>query len=127
MALANSLSSGGTQPRSEAAAETEPSSEQQREPSGQEADPSALSALLGGSGFPLGSLDPKLLQAGLDLAREYSRNDPEQAALLSSLKPFLQEERQAKLDRAVQLARMARTMQAAYRMFRERNGGGASV
>lgn len=124
MALANSLSSDGTPPPEGGAAAPTPEGAQDSSPP-QGPDLSGLFSLLNGSGSPLGGLDPKLVQAGLDLAAEYGRNDPEQAALLTALRPFLQENRQAKLDRAVQLARMARVIQAAYRIFRERNGGDA--
>lgn len=122
MALANSISSGGASPNAEAGSgESAPTEASPSSPSG--ADLSGLLALLGGPNAPLGNLAPSLVQSGLDLIQEYSHGNEEQLALLAALRPFLQEERQAKLDRAVQLARIARVLQTAYRMFRERKEG----
>ena len=56
------------------------------------------------------------------LMQEYNRGNDDRAALLLALKPFLREERQAKMDRAVQLARLSRVIRASFRLFQE--GGG---
>ena len=125
MALANSISSGGTDPGMDAErCEATPTESPAPSPPSS-ADLSGLLTLLSGPNSPLGNLDPALVQAGLDLVQAYSRSNEEQLALLTALRPFLQEERQAKLDRAVQLARIARVLQTAYRMFRERKEGDA--
>ena len=125
MALANSISSGGTDPSTDTEnCEVTPAESPAPSPPSS-ADLSGLLTLLSGPNSPLGSLDPSLVQAGLELVQTYSRNNEEQLALLTALRPFLQEERQAKLDRAVQLARIARVLQTAYRMFRERKEGDA--
>ena len=44
--------------------------------------------------------------------------------LLAALRPFVKEERFAKVDRAIQAARLARVVRAALRMFRESKEGG---
>lgn len=115
MALANSISNASPKP------------EEGAEDAGDKSGPdlNQLLAMLGGPDSPFGSLDPGLVQAGISLIHEYGRDAPEQAALLSALRPYLRDERQAKLDRAVQLARTARVLQSAYHMFRSRNGGEA--
>lgn len=118
MALANSISSGGTG-SDEASGNGPPSP-----PDG--GGLGGLSALLNGPGSPLGQLDPSLVQAGLELVQAYRTASEEQLALLTALRPFLQEERQAKLDRAVQLTRTARVLQTAYQLFRARKEGDAS-
>jgi len=115
MALANSISGSGAPPQPEAGGAPE---NPQPAP-----DLSQLLSMLGGPDSPFGKLDPGLVQAGVSLIQEYGRDNQEQAALLSALRPYLPEERQAKLDRAVQLARTARVLQSAYHMFRARNGG----
>lgn len=75
-----------------------------------------------GDGSPLsllGELDPALVQKGLRLFSEYSAADDQRAALLSALKPFLKEERQAKVEKAVRLARLSRVIRAAFQLFQK--------
>lgn len=117
MALANSISGGGASPQPEAGGTPD---EPRSGP-----DLSQLLSMLSGPNSPFGNLDPGLVQAGVSLIQEYGRDDQEQTALLTALRPYLPEERQARLDRAVQLARTARVLQSAYQMFRSRNGGEA--
>lgn len=109
MALARSLS-GGDQPEG---ARTGPENRQQAQPSagggsqGEPAPPlSDISSLLG-------QIDPRMLQMGMGLLREYQGNDDRNAALLAALRPFLKEDRRAKLDRALQIARVTRLIRVA--------------
>ncbi|MCI9156952.1 MAG: hypothetical protein HFF44_08460 [Lawsonibacter sp.] len=60
----------------------------------------------------LGQMDPKMLQLGMDVLRETRSADDRSAALLNALRPFLREERQARLDRALQIVRMTRVIRA---------------
>ena len=92
MALAQSLSGGGEHPP--------------------EGDPAAA----------LGQLDPRLLQLGGRILREYQRGEDKHAALLLALKPFLRQERYAKVDQAVQLARLARVVRTALTSMGETGG-----
>ena len=91
-------------------------------------DSSGLSSLLGGlSGADsplsaLGNLDPRVLQAGMRLLSELNSGDDRRVALLSALRPFVKEERYAKLDRAIQIARLSRVIRVAFTLFKE--GGG---
>ena len=78
-----------------------------------------LGALLG----PLGDLDPQVLQNALQLFSQLSSTDDERAAFLLALKPFLKKERYAKVDRAIQIARLSRILRIAFRLF---NGKGES-
>ena len=109
MALAQSLSGGKT--------ETEPEEKYAAaELTGTENTPAQeLSALLGG-------LDPKLMQTGMRLLQEYNRGDNRSAALLEALRPFVKEERYAKIDRAVQIARLSRVIRVMFDAMKE-NGG----
>lgn len=97
MALAQSLQKGPDQSQSPAA-----------EPAGPPAPPMAS---------PLENLDPRLLNLGMKVWQEYQRGDDRNAALLAALRPFVREERWAKLDKAMQLARMARVIRTALGAF----------
>jgi len=130
MALANSLGgAGGAQPQEGKEGEAEQAG--QEEPQMQPAPPapppdlsSLLSALGGGGGQGdgnpggLGGLDPAMVSRLMALMQEYSRNDDQKTALLLALKPFLREERWAKVDRAVQIARLSRVIRMALQMFK---------
>lgn len=104
MALAQSLSGERPAP---------PPQDEQKE-TGSEAPPSTqpenqtpdLSALLG-------QIDPRMLQMGMRIIQQVQGDDDRNAALLNALRPFLREERQAKLDRALQIARMTKLIRAA--------------
>ena len=61
----------------------------------------------------LGQIDPKMLQVGMDVVRRMQSTDDRSAALLNALRPFLREEKQARLDRALQITRMAKLVRAA--------------
>ena len=62
-----------------------------------------------GVGDLLGGIDPAMVARFLPLLREMnSPEDDQRAALLHALRPFLKPERQAKVDRALQAAKMIR-------------------
>ena len=55
----------------------------------------------------LGGIDPGLISKLLPLLQEYGKGqNSETARLLTALQPFLKEDRQAKIDKALQLSRM---------------------
>ena len=99
MALARSLS--GEQPQ-------EPGSEDTYSPAETESasPPADLSALMG-------QIDPKMLQVGMDVIRQVQSTEDRNVALLSALRPFLKEERRARLDRALKIARMTKLVRVA--------------
>lgn len=79
-------------------------------------DLSALAGLLtGGEG---GGLDPRLLTLASRVMREYRREDDGKAALLLALRPYVQEKRYAKLDKAVQIAKLSRLIRVALEVFK---------
>ena len=98
-------------------------------PAGESAplDLSALLGALGGGESPLAGLDPQLLQTGLRLYAEYSAGDDRKTALLSALKPFVKPERYAKLDQAIRIARLARVIRVAFRLFQNKGEEDADV
>ena len=61
----------------------------------------------------LGNLDPKMVQLGMRLMREYQQDDGQNTALLQALRPYLREERRGRLDKAVQIAKMSRLLRVA--------------
>ena len=63
------------------------------------ADTSGLGSLLGG-------IDPKLIMKFLPLLQEYGKSNSQTMQLLYALRPFLKTERQGKVERAAQLARL---------------------
>lgn len=108
MALARSLS--GEQPPQEAPPALEPPADKAEEttytPVAEEPEQPDLSAMLG-------QIDPKMLQVGMDVIRQVQSAEDRNAALLKALRPFLREEKQARLDRAMQIARMTKLIRAA--------------
>lgn len=79
----------------------------------------------GGGGNPLsalGDLDPRLIQTGMRLLSEMNRTDDRKTALLTALRPFVKESRYAKVDRAIQIAKLSRVIRVALTLFKE--GGG---
>ena len=109
MSLAHSLSGGGGPLHNSREGEQPPGQEPSE--AEREAPPSAapqpdLSALLG-------QLDPGMLQMGMRLVQEYQGSDDRNAALLAALRPFLKEDRRAKLDRALEIARVTRLIRVA--------------
>lgn len=69
--------------------------------------------------LPAGGIDPRLLSMAAKLAGAYSEaGDDRRVALLTALRPFVKEERHAKLDKAIQIARMTRVVRTALDSFR---------
>jgi hypothetical protein len=65
----------------------------------------------------LEGVDPEMLSKLMGLFGEYTRKDDRRTELLIALKPYLRGERAAKLDRAGQIVRLARTANKAFDMF----------
>ena len=107
MALARSLS--GDQPESPSTPEgTEENGAETYSPVTEESGSPApdLSALMG-------QIDPQMIQVGIDVIRQVQSTEDRNAALLNALRPFLREEKQARLDRALRVARMTRLVRVA--------------
>ena len=117
MALARSLS-GEQQERGEEPAEGVPEGGEAGAapalPGGPTPDLSAL----------LGELDPRMLQIGMQVLREVQNTQDRSTALLNALRPFLREERRARLDKAIQIARVSRMIRAALEALGKKEGEG---
>lgn len=104
MALAQSLSGAGSPPSAETP-HPEPAA----------APPADMS-------LGLNQVDPRLLQLGGRILKEYQRGEDKNTALLLALKPFLRQERYAKVDQAIQLARLARVVRVALESMGQTGG-----
>lgn len=71
----------------------------------------------------LGSLDPRMVQMGMRLLKEYRAGDDRNTALLAALRPFLRKERYARLDRAIQIARLSRVLRVAFQSLSGKEEG----
>lgn len=58
------------------------------------------------------SLDPRLVEVGMKALSAYQDTDNKKAALLQALRPFVKEERAAKVDKAVEIARLSKAIRA---------------
>ena len=125
MSLAQSLGGGSAAPVSPPQDQSPPppqelAPEGQSAPSGQNApDLSALLTGLSGGNGP----DPKLMAVAGRIMAEYQSGDDGKAALLQALRPFVKERRYARLDKAVQIARLSRVIRVALDALK---GGGAA-
>ena len=74
-----------------------------------------------GSSMP--DLDPKLLGGIASLMGQLGQGDDRRTALLNALRPFVKPERYARLDQAMQIARLSRLARAALEMLRPEGDG----
>lgn len=124
MALAQSLNGGGSPPAAGAGEPSQPQEQPQEQ--AQSPAPPPASAASGGTGDGLGSLlgglgslDPKLLSAAAGLIGQFNSGaDDQRVALLTALRPFVKEQRYAKLDKAIQIAKLSRLIRSGLELFR---------
>ena len=79
---------------------------------------------LGAVSSALGDLDPKIFRLLTRLASEYTSGQNDKAVLLNAMKPYLREDRHAKIDKAAEIAKLARLAKVA---FSELSGGEDNV
>ena len=68
----------------------------------------------------LGQVDPSVLAGAARLLGEYHRSDDSRTALLAALRPFVKERRYAKLDKAIQIAKLSRLIRMALELLHPR-------
>ncbi len=138
MALAQSLNLGGQGGGGQDQARSQDQSQEQAQPSDQApgpapksgeapspAAPAGQSGGLEGMLGALGNLDPGTLSAAAGLIGQFSNDrDDKRTALLTALRPFVREERYAKLDKAIQIAKLSRLIRSGLELFRSRSHGG---
>ena len=86
--------------------------------------PAPAGATEGGLGSLLGGLDPKMLSAAAGLLGQFNGGDDDRrVALLTALRPFVREQRYARLDKAIQIARLSRLIRSGLDLFRAGQDG----
>ena len=65
-------------------------------------------------------IDPQMFSTFFSLLSQYNGADDQRAALLSALRPFVKEQRYAKIDKAIQIAKLSRFMRSALELFRSK-------
>ncbi|MDD4715733.1 MAG: hypothetical protein PHT34_04170 [Oscillospiraceae bacterium] len=118
MSVARSLGIGNSQTASSPAPKpaAEPAEPAQNAASG-------LLSLLGGSDSNSGAgIDPKMASLMLRLVSAWNEPDDNKLALLEALRPFLKEGRAEKIQRAVQISKIARVVRIALEHFKGGDG-----
>lgn len=94
------------------------------EGAGQGAAATTAAVAAGSPAFDLGSLtstlkdiDPKIFRLVTRLVGEYSSGKNDKTELLNVIKPYLKEDRRAKIDRAAEIAKLAKLARVAFREF----------
>lgn len=126
MALAQSLGGGAPRPQTSPGGEGAQGTEQAGTGGAEVSVPAGTAppALPGEDPLAaLGEIDPGMIQMGMRLLREVQGEDDRTVALLNALRPFLKESHLAKLDRAVQISRLARVIRALFRGMGEGGRG----
>ena len=62
--------------------------------------------------------DPRMLSGIASLLGQCSSDDDQRVALLRALKPFVKEQRYARLDKAIRITRLSRMARMALELFR---------
>ena len=130
MSLAQSLNQSGSAAGAREAAQPQPQSPADAgaqppvQAAGSDQPPASAGASEGGLGSLLGGLDPKMLSAAAGLLGQFnSGDDDRRVALLTALRPFVKEQRYARLDKAIQIARLSRLIRSGLDLFRASKGG----
>lgn len=87
---------------------------------GGNASPTGASTAVEQPSSPLtadGQIDPQMLSGIISLLGQYNSNDDQRVALLTALRPFLKEKRYAKIDKAIQIAKLSRMARSAFELF----------
>lgn len=134
MSLAQSLNLGGPGP---AAQNQDPPPQQPQDahdgdkeapPAASPPPPAAPAGSGGGLGGllgALGGLDSNTLSAAASLIGQFTDDgDDKRTALLAALRPYVREERYAKLDKAIQIAKLSRLIRSGLELLRARKEDG---
>lgn len=113
ISLAQSLGGAVSPPQEPPAAPPPPA------PNAPSAGPDLSSLLEGLSGG--GGMDPRIFSLAARVLTESNRGDDRRTALLEALRPFVKEQRYAKLDKAIQIARLSHMIRIALDVLK---GGG---
>lgn len=67
-------------------------------------------------------IDPGMLSGIAALFKQYNQSDDQRVALLNALRPFVKEQRYAKIDKAIQIAKLSRMARMAIELLRPKEG-----
>lgn len=81
------------------------------------AAPGSPSPDLGNLVSTLKDIDPKIFRLVTRLVGEYTTGKNDKTELLNVIKPYLKEDRRAKIDRAAEIAKLAKLARVAFREF----------
>lgn len=129
MSLAQSLNQGGSAtPAGDGAQAQETTSADASPPASATPTPPQPPASArvpeGGLGGLLGGLDPNMLSAAAGLLGQFNGGDDDRrVALLTALRPFVREQRYARLDKAIQIAKLSRLIRSGLDLFRAGKDG----
>lgn len=93
-------------------------------PAGAAPAPDVQGSDLGTIASGLKDIDPKIFRLVTRLVNEYTSGKNDKAALLNAIKPYLKEDRRQKIDRAAEIAKLARLAKVALHEF---SGGDKGV
>lgn len=111
MSLAQSLGKSSVQSQPPAS-DTQSQPEQETTPASEPSDSGLLDTL--------SQIDPRLISGAVQLMSQYQNNDDGRVALLNALRPFVKEKRYAKLDKAIQIAKLSRLIRMGLELLRPR-------
>ena len=66
--------------------------------------------------------DPQMLSGLLSLLNQYSSGEDQRTTLLNALRPFVKEQRHAKIDKVIQISKLSRMARMALELFRTKEG-----
>ena len=89
--------------------------------------PSAENPPVSQPSSPMNAIDPRILNLALKALNAYNSDDDKRANLLNALRPFVREERYGKLDHAIQISKIARTVRIVLDSLRGGEGGSDNV
>lgn len=109
MSLARSLNGGQGQSGQEQDAPGQPEPVEPGPPDPAQAEPQPEPPEAG----PASELDPKFMAAGMRALAAWQDQSDSRTQLLQALRPFVKEARQAKVDKAIRVAKLSRVVRAA--------------
>ena len=116
---AQSLFGGSGQESQDSPAESEAAMETESEDTQAVSAVTAPAAQISGMFDGLDSIDPKVISTAMQLMSEYRNADDRRISLLHALKPYLKQEDQLHISKAVQMVKLSKVAKRAFSSFKE--------
>ena len=71
------------------------------------------------TGLPLDGIDPKLISIAMQLMSEYTGSTDRRIGLLHALRPYLKNDEQGRIDKAIQIVKLSKVAKTAFNSFTE--------